>query len=75
MAGTLVMPEVDRDLCILCGDCVTSCPQQALMAQPGDVPRVNEELCAYCGDCEDICPVGAIRLPYKIVIAEKKEVG
>ncbi len=32
---------------------------------------LDEQRCAYCGDCEDVCPVGAIRLPFEIVLPPK----
>jgi formate hydrogenlyase subunit 6/NADH:ubiquinone oxidoreductase subunit I len=73
MAAKQAMPEIDAALCIRCGDCATRCPTDALAAAPNSVPSIDEELCAYCGDCEDICPVGAIRLPYQVVMRDKKE--
>lgn len=29
---------------------------------------LDEDRCVYCGDCEDLCPVGAIALPYQVVL-------
>ena len=63
-----VMPEIDVELCTLCGDCVTGCPQGAAEIVEGRVV-LDEEGCVYCGSCEDICPEGAIALPYDIVVS------
>jgi len=70
-----VMPEINREVCILCGDCVGSCPTGALTLTEKAVV-LDEELCAYCGDCEDICPQGAIMLPFEILLPDQtKEKG
>jgi ferredoxin len=67
-----VMPEIKRELCIQCGDCLSACPQGALSASAEGQIILDEERCAYCGDCEDVCPVGAIALPFAIVLAKPK---
>ncbi len=66
------MPEIDRERCTLCGDCVEKCPEGAVHIHAGEV-IIDEELCEYCGECEDICPMGAIALPYEIIMRESKE--
>jgi len=62
-----VMPEINEELCVLCGDCVSACPRGALSISRQRV-CLDEETCSYCGDCEDVCPVGAIALPFEIVL-------
>ena len=62
------MPEIDEELCILCGDCLSACPHGALSMSSQRRVCVDEDSCAYCGDCEDVCPVGAIALPFEIVV-------
>jgi len=69
-----VMPEIDRERCTLCGDCVNACPHDALSMQPERGIVLDEEACAYCGDCEAICPSGAISLPYDIRLAPTRSV-
>ena len=71
MSTTSVMPEINQELCTLCGDCIGACPTSAL-AIAAERLLLDEAKCAYCGDCEDICPMGAISLPYDIVIADTK---
>ena len=65
------MPEIDRERCTLCGDCVKNCPQGAVHICSGKV-ILDEALCEYCGECEDVCPMGAVALPYEIVIRESQ---
>lgn len=60
-------PQIDKQRCTACGDCITQCPTQALGWQNGKATLVNPEVCIYCAACEDICPVGAIELPFLIV--------
>ncbi|MCR4953167.1 MAG: 4Fe-4S binding protein [Treponema sp.] len=46
--------------CIGLGDCVKSCPQQAITVQKHTA--VVTSLCIGCGKCVDACPVGIIAL-------------
>jgi len=62
------MPEINYELCILCEDCVSTCPHGALSISPQRKVCLDEDSCAYCGDCDDLCPVGAIALPFEIVL-------
>ncbi len=62
-------PEINQELCVGCGDCVTACPHGALSLAAPQRIVLDEEKCAYCGDCEDLCPVGAIALPFEIRLA------
>jgi len=71
-----VLPEIDRERCDLCGDCLSACPHGALRLA-GDSLVLDEEHCAYCGDCEEICPRGAITLSFEIIFSNfpaRKEV-
>ena len=52
-------PNVTRLRCISCGNCVKSCPYQAI--QLVDTKAViDQTLCFGCGLCLSRCPVGAI---------------
>lgn len=64
------MPQIDRERCTACGDCIASCPTNALGQVDGKAALVNPDRCTYCTVCEDICPVNAIELPFLII---KKE--
>jgi len=50
---------IDRDLCLGCGACVGSCPNEALELG-GDGKAAVRDNCIACGMCVDTCPVGAI---------------
>jgi len=48
--------------CIRCGDCITSCPKNALSANPKDTHyiHINRKFCTNCGECVRICPSTAL---------------
>ena len=50
---------VDKEKCTGCGECVDSCPLDAI-EMDGDVAKVDEDTCSDCGACVDVCPVEAI---------------
>ena len=67
------LPQIDRQLCTGCGDCITRCPTDALGDVDGKAALVNPEVCTYCVACEDVCPVNAIALPFLICKDESCE--
>ena len=67
MAATL-LPEIDNDACTGCGICVTVCPTGALAIVEGKAVMAHPALCIYDGECEPVCTVGAIQIPYLIVL-------
>ncbi|WP_422484951.1 FAD-binding protein [Gudongella sp. DL1XJH-153] len=52
--------HIDRDTCIGCGQCISSCGSEALIIVDGKV-IVNSN-CILCGICVDACPVEAIKI-------------
>jgi ferredoxin len=52
---------IDRNLCTGCGQCVDTCPVEAI-SLVDDIAVVDPELCVDCGQCIDACPVEAISL-------------
>ncbi|MGC9358781.1 MAG: ATP-binding protein [Anaerolineae bacterium] len=71
----LLIPKVDLDTCVLCGECAEACQYHAL-AVVGEKVLVFEDLCHGCGSCARICPVGAItEVPYRIGTVAKGRVG
>jgi len=49
------------DRCILCGDCITVCPRNAITAGNTSV-IVNRDVCDNCGKCVEVCYTEALRL-------------
>jgi ferredoxin len=60
------MPQIDREKCTGCSDCIDICPTGALGRQGDKAMLVRPDLCTYCTACEDVCPVGAIEIPFLI---------
>lgn len=65
------LPLINQNTCTGCGDCVEICPTEALVQQEGKARLVKAEACTYCAECEAACPVGAIEIPYQIVLESK----
>ncbi len=42
--------------CLGFGDCVISCPFDAIVMTDNGLPEINEETCTGCGNCEVACP-------------------
>lgn len=47
--------------CLLCGDCVQDCPNQALSLHDTGI-IIDRNRCQLCGECVDACPPQALRL-------------
>lgn len=56
---TVPTPEIDQDLCTLCGDCSDFCQFNAIFVGKTNV-LVYEEICHSCGGCVLVCPTKAI---------------
>lgn len=68
----IAIPEIDRDKCTGCGDCVDQCLTKAVDLVKGKAVIVRPEDCSYCVDCEALCLPGAIRCPFEIVLVKGK---
>ncbi|MDW7669547.1 MAG: glycyl-radical enzyme activating protein, partial [Bacillota bacterium] len=44
----------NKDNCVLCGECVKTCPESALLIEDGKL-KWNREKCTFCGECEIAC--------------------
>ena len=53
------IPEINNELCTLCGACSSNCEYNALMKVPDQI-LVFEKMCHGCGLCSKICPENAI---------------
>ncbi len=50
---------VNQETCNACGDCIDSCPLDAIEMQDGKA-SVDEDTCGDCGACVDVCPTESI---------------
>ena len=60
---TIVFPKVDRERCIGCGRCYTSCMDgghQAITFDENRQPHIQGKRCVGCHLCLLVCPTGAI---------------
>ena len=55
---------VDQPKCTACGDCVSTCPVDAISQQAdnGNKAIIDADTCADCGACVDTCAAGAIAM-------------
>jgi formate hydrogenlyase subunit 6/NADH:ubiquinone oxidoreductase subunit I len=75
------LPQVNQQLCNLCGFCVEACSCSSLQmgeqgpvfrcAEDPEVPCLEESRC-HCL-CEEVCPTGAIKCFYEIVLGESQD--
>ena len=65
---TMVFPVIDREKCIGCGRCYTSCSDAGHQAITFDErkPQIVGKKCVGCHLCRLVCPTGAIGLAKRI---------
>lgn len=57
--GDMATPKVNEEKCTGCGDCVDSCPTEAISLN-NEKAKIDPDVCAECGDCINTCPSEAI---------------
>ena len=58
-----LLPDFDAEVCTACGQCVESCPENALdLPEGAPCPVLDPELCIGCGECEAVCMRRAVGL-------------
>ena len=53
-----ICPETNTQTCVLCGECVRSCPSEAITLAEDSV-LTEASLCLRCFACTRVCPAGA----------------
>jgi formate hydrogenlyase subunit 6/NADH:ubiquinone oxidoreductase subunit I len=55
-------PEIDPELCTLCGECAKICPPNAITMDAAERqhPRIDRPKCIRCFCCQEVCPAKAI---------------
>ncbi|MFH1652551.1 MAG: ATP-binding protein [Pseudomonadota bacterium] len=61
------VPDIDTNLCTLCGECAKFCQFKALAAIPNSKILIFKEMCHGCGGCEIVCPEKAIKEVFREV--------
>jgi len=65
---------IDPSICTGCGDCIDSCPDEAIEGKDGFIHIIDEKLCEKCGKCVDACQGSAIKIDSGTVRIPKKPV-
>ena len=71
---TIVFPKIDRERCIGCGRCYTSCMDgghQAITFGDDRQPHIQGKRCVGCHLCRLVCPTGAIGTSKRIGKTER----
>lgn len=69
-------PEIDTEMCDVCGLCIESCPTNAIMKKRKnndeiDSIHINLDQCIFCSLCSDLCPKKAISMTNKFELAAR----
>ena len=52
--------ELEKSLCVACGECVKICPREALSVYRGIYAICDKTKCVGCGLCVKNCPANAL---------------
>jgi formate hydrogenlyase subunit 6/NADH:ubiquinone oxidoreductase subunit I len=64
-------PEVEANKCNMCGQCLSSCPSDAIiMDNLLKSAVIDYNKCIFCALCEDLCPTEAIKMTNRFEIAK-----
>jgi NADH-quinone oxidoreductase subunit F len=58
--SSLLMYQIDPEVCTGCGLCKKNCPQEAISGERKQPHQIDQDLCIKCGLCFDVCKFGAV---------------
>lgn len=61
---SLIKHSINKDKCIGCGVCASSCPVQAIAFDENKKAYIKQHKCISCSKCISVCPVSAVRIPW-----------
>ena len=56
----IVNLQLDQEICIGCGNCVTVCPHRIFILAEKKAEIIDRDACMECGACAKNCPTQAI---------------
>lgn len=60
--GAVKNPDIDKDVCIGCAQCIEHCPDACIKFDSNRKAEANLDYCKGCGICAEMCPVKAIAM-------------
>ena len=73
LAASGYVRQIEKDLCMGCGDCVEACPFGVIKMGEGIVEG-DQRNCMGCGVCVSVCPEGALSLVRDLEVCEPLEI-
>jgi ferredoxin len=65
-------PEVNKNICVGCGECARSCPQKTIEMRRAGKKRkrafILSENCIKCYCCQELCPYKAVRIRKNLIM-------
>ncbi len=64
-----IKPSINEDRCTFCGQCITWCPEDAIIEKNGKA-FIEIERCIGCGECLAVCNFNAVRYNFGVQSAD-----
>ena len=60
-------PEINNELCKLCGKCIEVCPPHAISRSPEKTMLIDYSKCISCFCCHEFCPEKAVKIKRNVI--------